>query len=311
MKRFLLLLLSLAIVFSCAKKEDAKTKTTYLAKVGNSTITEADLERELKSIPPFAQQLFTGKEGKQKFLEELIKKELLYQEALKKGLDKEPDYKTRVEDFKKITLVGKLLEKEIEAKASVTMQDVQNYYNNNKDEFSEIKQIRMSQILVRSDDDALKVLERLKKGESFANVAKAVSTDTNSAKNGGDLGYMSMQQIAPEIRNSAMRLKVGEVSNPIRTPSGIHIIMITDKKLGKLAEFEKVKNIIFQRLTAQKQKETFDNYIENLKKSYKVEINKDALSKLSSSEPKEQGIMINPTEQSRGNIQKSGEGKNK
>lgn len=311
MKKIFLILLSLAIVFSCAKKEGAKTTTTYLAKVGNATITEADLERELKSIPPFAQQLFAGKEGKQRFLDELIKKELLYQEALKKGLDKDPDYKSRVEDFKKITLVGKLLEKEIEAKANVTMQDVQNYYDKNKDEFSEVKQVRMSQILVKTDDDAQKVLERLKKGDSFANVAKAISIDTNSAKNGGDLGYMSMQQIAPEIRNSAMRLKVGEVSNPIRTPSGIHIIMITDKKLGKLAEFEKVKNVIFQRLTAQKQKETFDDYIENLKKSYKVEINKEALSKLSSSGSQEQGIMLNPAGQPEGNIQNSSEGKNK
>lgn len=309
MKRYLIILLGLFLILSCAKKEDAKTKTTYLAKVGNATITEADLDRELKSIPPFAQQLFAGSEGKQKFLEELIKKELLYQEALKKGLDKDHEYKSRVEDFKKITLVGKLLEKEIEAKSNVTMEDVQNYYNKNKDEFSEIKQIRMSQILVKTDDEAQKILDRLKKGETFATVAKSASIDTNSAKNGGDLGYLSLQQIAPDIRNTAMRLKVGEISNPIKTPSGIHIIMITDKKLGKQAEFEKVKNAIFQRLTAQKQREAFDNYIENLKKNYKVEINKEALAKLSSTEPKEQGLIINPPQQPQSKTQKSGEGK--
>jgi peptidyl-prolyl cis-trans isomerase C len=116
-----MLIFSVALLLaflSCAKKEEAKGP--YLVKVGKTTITQADLDRELKNLPEFAQKLFEGTAGREKFLDELIKKELLYQEAMKKGLDKDADYKRKVEEFRKLTLISQLLEKEIEESTKVT-----------------------------------------------------------------------------------------------------------------------------------------------------------------------------------------------
>lgn len=270
---------------SCAKQEEQKGP--YLAKVGNVKITKADLEREFKNLPEFAQKLFEGKAGKERFLEELIKKELLYQEALKKGLDKDPEFRNKVEDFKKITLIGQLLEKEIEMKSQITDEDIRNYYEKNKEDFSNVTQIKASHILVKTEEEAKRILDRLKKGEDFAEMAKKYSIDNGSAKNGGDLGYFSPGQMVPEFERAAARLKTGEVSGPVKTQFGYHIIKVTDKKLGKPIEFEKVKNLIYQRLTAEKQKEIFDSYIEQLKNRYKVEINREAVSKLTEDEKKE------------------------
>ena len=289
MKKFAVLTLIVSFLFAfvaCAKKEDQKG--AYLATVGNSKITQADLEREIKSLPEFAQKLFEGSAGKEKFLDELIKKELLYQEALKKGLDKNPDYQKKVEDFRKLTLIGQLLEKEIEAKSKVTDQDVKDYYEKHKDELTSVSQIRASHILVKTEDEANKILERIKKGEDFGSLAKKFSIDTGSAKNGGDLGYFSSGQMLPEFETAAIKLKKGEISAPVKTKFGYHIIKVVDKKMGKPLEFEKIKNAISQRIAAEKQKEFFDSYIENLKKTYKVEINKDAVSKLSGGEEKKE-----------------------
>ncbi|MBE0425099.1 MAG: peptidylprolyl isomerase [Nitrospirae bacterium] len=277
---------------ACAKKEDQKGP--YLAEVGNVKITQADLKRELKNLPEFAQKLFEGSSGKERFLDELVKKELLYQEAVKKGLDKDPEFRSKVEDFKKITLIGQLLEKEIELKTQVTDQDVKDYYEKNKEDFADITQIRASHILVRTEGEAKKILERLKKGEDFAKIARDNSIDTGSAKNGGELGFFSSGQMVPEFERAAARLKVGELSEPVKTQFGYHIIKVTDKKAGKPLEFKEVQNLIFQRLTAEKQKAFFDSYIEGLKKSYKVEINRDALSKLSSGEEEKEGIQEEP-----------------
>jgi parvulin-like peptidyl-prolyl isomerase len=277
---------------ACAKKEDQKGP--YLAEVGNVKITQANLERELKNLPEFAQKLFEGSSGKERFLDELVKKELLYQEAMKKGLDKDPEFRSKVEDFKKITLIGQLLEKEIELKTQVTDQDVKDYYEKNKEDFADITQIRASHILVRTEGEAKKILERLKKGEDFAKIARDNSIDTGSAKNGGELGFFSSGQMVPEFERAAARLKVGELSEPVKTQFGYHIIKVTDKKAGKPLEFKEVQNLIFQRLTAEKQKAFFDSYIEGLKKSYKVEINRDALSKLSSGEEEKEGIQEEP-----------------
>jgi len=281
MRKVAVLILVIPVLFAfvaCAKKEGQKGSD--LAKVGNVKITQADLEREIKNLPDFAQKIFEGSGGKERFLNELIKKELLYQEALKKGLDKNTEYMKKVEDFKKITLIGQLLGKEIESKTKVTDQDVKDYYEKHKEDFAPVSQIRMSLILVKTEEEAKKILERLNKGEDFAKVAKKSSINLSSAKNGGDLGYLSRGQMTPELEAAAVRLKTGEISEPLKTQSGYQIIKVTDKKIGKVVEFERVKNFISQHLSAEKQKEVFDSYIESLKKSYKVDINKEAISKL-------------------------------
>ncbi len=276
------IIISLFWVFSaCAKKGEQQTGP-YLAKVGNATITQADLDREMKNLPEFAQKFFEGPGGKEKFLDELIKKELLYQEALKKGLDKDPEFLKKVEDFKKITLISQLLEKEIETKAKVTEKDAKDYYEKHKAELASVSQIRASHILVKTEAEANKILERLKKGEDFAALAKKYSIDTGTAKNGGDLGYFSAGQMAPEIEQAAIKLKPGEVGGPVKTKFGYDIIKVVDKKMGKPLEFEKIKNAIMQRISSEKQKEVFDSYVEKLKKSFKVEVNKDAVAKLDS-----------------------------
>ncbi len=295
MRKVVVLMLIVPLLFAfvaCAKKEGQKGSD--LAKVGNVTITQAELEREIKNLPDFAQKIFEGSGGKERFLNELVKKELLYQEALKKGLDKNTEYLKKVEDFKKITLIGQLLEKEIESKAKVTDQDVKDYYEKHKEDFAPVSQIRMSLILVKTEEEAKKILERLNKGEDFAKVAKKSSVDLNSAKNGGDMGYLSRGQMTSELEAVAVRLKTGGVSDPIKTQSGYQIIKVTDKKTGKVVEFERVRNFISQQLSAEKQKEVFDSYIESLKKSYKVDINKEAISKLSSGGEKKEGTQEKP-----------------
>jgi len=270
------LVLTLALI-SCSKK-GAEQKGPFLAKVGNTTITQADYDREFQSLPEYAQQLFADEQGREKFLNEIINKEMLHQEALKKGLDKTPEFQKKVEEFKKVTLVTELFEKDVMAKAKVSDQEVKDYYDQHKEEFAPTTQIKASHILVKTEDEAKKVMERLKKGEKFADIAKAVSIDKGSAINGGDLGYFSKGQMVPEFENAASSMNIGDISSvPVRTQFGYHIIKVTDKKKGSIIEFEKIKAMISQKLTGGKQKEAFDQYIAELKKNYKVEINKDVV----------------------------------
>jgi len=296
MRRLAVVALIVTLVFAlhaCSKKTE--TKGPYLVKVGNAKITEADLERELKNLPEFAQALFAGSSGKERFLDELVKKEMLYQEALKKGIDKDPQYKAKVEDFKKITLVGLLLEKVIEEKSKVTDEDVKAYYEKNKEEVSPASQMRVSQIVVKTSDEANGIYEKLKKGEDFAKIAKQSSLDPGSAKSGGDLGYLSKGQMKPEIESVAVQLKAGQFSPPVKIPGGYLIVKVTDKKLGKPFEFDKVKNQIAQRLAAEKQKDAFDSYLDELRKSYKVEMNKEAISQLGGQEQQGETVPGLPT----------------
>lgn len=279
MKRFqfVAILVSVALLFSCAKKGEQKALGTVVAKVGSVTITQDDVNREIKGLPDQIQKMFQGPEGAARFVDELVKKEILYQEAKKKGLDSNPEYQKKVEDFKKLTLISLLLEKEIEDKAKVTDKDVKDYYERHKAEMMTNQQVRASHILVKSEDEAKKILEQLKKGADFAKIAKEKSIDTGSAKNGGDLGFFSRGQMVPEFEKAAFAMKEGEVGGPIKSQFGYHIIKVTGKKEGQVVEFDKVKDLLVQKVTAEKQKEAFDSYIEGLKKSYNPQVNKEVI----------------------------------
>ncbi len=284
MRKMMLIVMMAAALFACSKKQtDQKVelKGDVLAKVGASSVSTADFNRDLEALPDYARQMFEGPEGAAKFLDEVVKKEILYQQALKEGLDKDPQFAKKVENFRKLTLISSLLEKEIMAKAKVSESDAKDYYTKHKQDFAATSQIRASHILVKTEAEANKVLARLQKGEKFETVAKEVSLDKPSAANGGDVGYFSRGQMVPEFERGAAALKVGEISKPVKTSFGYHIIKVTDRKTGPIVEFEKVKDVIMQRLSAEKQKEAFDNYVTELKKTYQVEINKEALAKLS------------------------------
>jgi parvulin-like peptidyl-prolyl isomerase len=280
MKKIAFGLILTAALISCSQKS-AEQKGPFLAKVGNATITQADYDKEFKTLPEYAQQLFSDEQGKEKFLNEIVNKEMLYQEALKKGLEKTPEFQKKLDDFKKITLVTELFEKEIMSKANTSDQELKDYYDKHKEEFTPTIQIKASHILVKTEDEAKKVLERIKKGEKFGDIAKAVSIDPGSAKNGGDLGFFSKGQMVPEFEKAAANLNVNDISVPVKTQFGYHIIKVTDKKKGAPIEFDKIRDMISQKLSGEKQKGAFEQYLTELKKNYKVEINKDALAKVS------------------------------
>jgi peptidyl-prolyl cis-trans isomerase C len=280
MKRFLLvpitLIIALVFIASCAKEGEKKN---VVVKIDSAVLTQEDVQAEMSALPEMAKEFFQGPEGTARFVDELVKKELLYIEAKNRGLDKNKDFQKKVEEFKKITLINQILEKEIESAAKITDKDIKDYYDKHKEDFMVNTQVRLSHIVVKAEDDAKKVYERLKKGEDFAKVASEVSLDKASAKAGGDIGNFKRGDMKPEMEDVAFRLKKGEISMPIKLKDGVHIIKVTDAK-GSILEFDKVKGLIGQRMAAEKQRESFDKFIENLKKKHKIEINKDALAKI-------------------------------
>lgn len=279
MKRVVAVGIMVLFLASCAK--EAEKKGEHVAKIDGTTITTEDVKREMAGLPEMAKVFFQGPEGTSKFVDELVKRELLYLEAKKKGLDKAENVQKKVEDFKKVTLINQLLEKEIETWSKVSDEEVKQYYDTHKDDFIASNQVRLSHILVKSDDDVAKVYERLQKGEDFGKVAAELSMDKATAKSGGDLGSFKRGEMAKELEEVAFKVKKGETSMPVKMKDGIHIMKVTDAK-GTVVDFEKVKGAISERVRSMKQKEGFEKYIENLKKTYKTEVNKDALAKLAS-----------------------------
>lgn len=273
---FTVMILLLSVFFSCSKS--STPDSPVIAHVNKDVVTEADFLREVSRIPEWAQSQFSTDDGKSKFLDELIKKELIYQHAKKMRLDKSEDYIEKVREFEKITLVALSLKKEVDDKVKVSEEEVRAFYDENKDKFTVGTQIKASHILVKTEEEAQKVRERIQKGEKFEAVAKEVSIDKGSAEKGGDLGYFGRGRMVPEFERAALSLKTGEISEPVKTRFGYHIIKQTDVKMGDPASYEQSKEAIQRELINQKRKKYFDELIDKLKAESDIKTNTEVLS---------------------------------
>lgn len=278
---YVLIIVCMFSIIGCNKSGGGKSDGPVIATVDKDKITKDDFLKEVSRIPEWARPQFEGNEGKDKFLDELIKRELIYQHALNMKLDKDPEYLDKVREFEKMTLVSLVLKKEVEEKAAVDDSEVKAFYDQNADKFTIGTELRASHILVDTEKEAQDIHARIKKGESFAELAKKYSKDKGSADKGGDIGYFARGKMVPEFENAAANLKPGEVSEPVKTRFGYHIIKLTDIKQGKRASFEQSAESIQRQLLGEKRKKLFDAYVDKLKGDMKVVKNEENLKAIS------------------------------
>ena len=276
---YLIFLLSVLVpaLTGCDQFKTSGNDSPVIAKINKKAITEDAFLNEVKRVPEWARAQFTGKEGKDKFLDELIKRELIFQDAKKMRLDKDEEYIAKVKEFEKTTLVSLILKKEVEEKAKVEDAEIKAFFDQNAEKFTVGTQIKASHILVQTEEEANKIHEKIDKGESFSKLAKSLSKDKGSAEKGGDLGYFGRGKMVPEFERAALGLKPGEVSKPVKTRFGYHIIKLADIKKGKQAEFEQSKESISRQLLSQKRKVLFDAYVDGLKEKSNISKIEDTL----------------------------------
>ena len=262
-----------------------------LVKVGRSQITDADLETLARVNPRLKPRLGTP-QGRQKVLDNYVEQEMLYQESVNRGLNRSQDLKDKISLYEKILVAQALLDTELDKK-------VKEYYDAHHDEFERVK---VAHILVRaatpeaakpddkkkdatakkpaatakrSEQDALKLAQalhdRLVKGEDFGKVAKEASEDERTKSAMGDLGYITIKDRRLErwgwlpLAEKAFGMKAGEVSEPIKTQDGFHIIKVMEEK--KVQPMEEAEAGIKFRLQADIRTALLDE----LKKKYKVD----------------------------------------
>ena len=245
---------------------------TILASFEGQTITLGEFNQLWEEVPEdYKLQL-----DKSMVLDQMISEKLLIQETKNMGLEEDKDV---IEQIKKMTeqiLVQALIEREILNKVKVNDEEVLEYYEQNKDSFTEKEQVYLYNILLETEEEAQDILEQLKAGGDFSEIAKEKSAGPSAAQ-GGDLGYLTKGTIIPEIEEVVFALEVEELSEVIKTDFGFHILKITEKKAEAVKALEEVKEDIIQTLLPNKQKEAFENLLEELKGKAEIEINEELL----------------------------------
>lgn len=240
-----------------------------LATVEGKEITERDLELALQSLGQQAMQ-FNNPEGKKRLLDEMINRELFCLHGKEVGLDKEEGFLNELESIKMNLLNQYAIRRALE-NIQVSEEEVKNFYESNKESFKAPASIKASHILIEDEAKAKEIIEEIKSGLAFEDAAKKYSS-CPSKENGGDLGFFSRGKMVPEFENAAFELEVDEISSPVQSQFGYHIIKATDKKPESVQEFDEVKGQITQQVMADKQREEYMNKINDFKKSYEVKI---------------------------------------
>jgi peptidyl-prolyl cis-trans isomerase C len=254
------------------KTETTLPPETILSSFNGQTITLGEFNQLWDQIPENNKLQLT----KRNVLDQIISEKLLIQEAKNRGLEQDKDVLEQIKITTEQILVQSLIEKEIIEKVKVDDQEALTYYEENKNNFITKEQVYLYNILVETEEVAQDILEKLKAGGDFIEIAKEKSTGPSAAQ-GGDLGYVSKGDLIPEIENVVFALEIGDISDIIKSEYGFHILKVTDKKPEVLKTFEEVKEEIAPTLLSTKQKEAFDNLLEELKSQVTIEINEEAL----------------------------------
>jgi len=183
--------------------------------------------------------------------------------------------------FEKRLAYQELFESELDDKINITEEDAREHYFENQQRFEIPEQVKASHILIKQPDTsdpnvepalaeaaakakAEDLLKQIKDGADFAELAKA-NSGCPSSERGGDLGFFSKGQMVPAFEEATSALEVGQVSDIVETRFGYHIIKVTDRKEAGTKAFEQVKSDLMAMLTAKKQSELAEQYIESLK----------------------------------------------
>jgi peptidyl-prolyl cis-trans isomerase C len=223
---------------------------------GDLALAEEDVGSEMQAVSPEAkrEQLIS-------YLADII---MVTQAADKKNLADNPDFKRRLAFLRNKLLMGYELQQE--AKTAVTDEALHQTYDEAVKSMAGQEEVRARHILVESEDEAKALLEQLKNGADFATLAKEKSKDPGAAE-GGDLGYFTKDQMVPEFADVAFKMYPGQLSNPVKTQFGWHVIKVEDRRTKQPPEFDKVKDQIEAFLARKAQ----TDFITKLRQSAKVE----------------------------------------
>jgi parvulin-like peptidyl-prolyl isomerase len=244
-----------------------------LATVGNAKITLEEFNRKLSEVKKQAMNPPTPEQ----FLEDLLRYEIGVQEAEKLKLANDPLVKER---FKQV-LYNSLLEKELGSKVEgikISDGEMKDFYKKNPE-------LRIAHILIdlkanpTSEEReitrkrALEILDVKKSKRPFEELVKLYSDDLPTKEMGGDIGFQSRVTLLPQIYDVAVGMKESEIKGLLETRFGFHIVKLIDRRSYDLADKRQIRAALFDN----KRAKLFNDYFEKAKKSYKIEVNREAL----------------------------------
>lgn len=273
-------------------------KGTVVAEIGSDSITAEELKKKLSDLSPFARARYQTLEQKKEYLEGITRFELMAQEALKRGLQNDPD----VVDAAKKQMVQKLLQKEINEKPSTVPDDeIQKYYDAHKTDYVKPEMVRVAQIYVsaakansaewkKKKAKAEEVLAQATKLSpfdfaGFNKLAKENSDDPKAQSQDTDVKYITVEELTtasgPEFAKAVADIKAnGGLSPVIETEKGFYIAKLQGRQSALNLTVDQVKQPIQSRIQSEKRTQSYNQFVDSLKKNANYKVHEDVLAKV-------------------------------
>ncbi len=262
--RFAVLCVGLAS-FGVVSPAIAQNKPDHVvAKVNDTDITEADVIMALTDLGESIQQIPEA-QRREYAISYITDIRLAAKAARDAKLTDDADFKRRLG-----YQTDRMLFEEfnaVEAKKAVTDTSMRALYADTVKSLKPETEVRASHILVETEDQAKDIVKRLKAGEDFAKLAAELSKDPGSGKQGGDLGFFTKERMVPEFSTAAFALAPGQISDPVKSQFGFHVIKMTEKREKPVPTYEEVKDQIEQFMFRRTQQET----LKTLRSTAKIE----------------------------------------
>ena len=268
---------------ACSKEQEQaapeKPKGSLLAEVDGEGITLDDYSEHVMKLPSKMRRAIVDKESKEEVLNNMIKEKVLYKEALKRDYEKNAQVVEKMAAMKRAIILEAFVKDLLKQDISISDEEIVAYFNEHKEEFGRPAMVKAMHILTLNEESAQKVMAEIKKGGDFADLAKKHSADSQTARKGGDLGFLPRGKMPPEFDEAAFALKKdNDISGIVKTKLGYHII----KRTGGVPEIEstlsptiisKIKRIKTQKM----QEEIINNVVNEVKPNYNVSSHEEML----------------------------------
>ena len=268
MKKLATWLLSATLLSTASYAEEDKSLATFKGGEVKTTDVMNQFKDALSQDPTFKDKKFSEFESKMQeaLIKGFVNTKLLSLEAQSSGLENTKEFQAKLANVKDQMLQQQVVENYL--KKAVTDSMIDTEYNKLVESLKGKEEVKASHILVDTEEKAKEAKKKLSKGAKFADVAKEFSSDKSTSASGGTLGYFTEGQLVPEFEKKAFSMKVGEISDPIKTQFGWHIIKVEDKRKVQVPSKEEAKQGIVTKLN----REALEKFFAELGKKYDLKM---------------------------------------
>jgi peptidyl-prolyl cis-trans isomerase C len=256
------------MVSGCAERQEEPV----VALVNGRAITQTEFDLRWGELSKATRSRYEKEGGKRKFLDELITRELLMQEARRRGLDQDDTIRDKTQRYKEQLILDELLKDKLQSKVELTQVELDAYYEKHAGQLLDPLKANVSIMLLPNVYAAKDLEAQINRGGSFAKFAQRYSIDEKTKSKGGELGPYRKGLVVPEVDAVIHTLKFGMVSAPIKTDSGYYLVLLNPLDDAIIQADLATQERLRQELLSDKRRKRFEEVIADIRANAAVRL---------------------------------------